>query len=373
MNIIYLRSNPVNPDPRVEKEVYSLVSAGHGVSILCWDRTGQLAVESEITIRDIAVSITRWSKVASFGSGLRNIGKVLLFQTFLIRMLIFRRKSFDVVHAADFDTVLAGLFMRFFFKKKLVYDIFDFYVDAFPVPGILKPILRHFDILAINTADAVILSTEARQKQIAGSFPKRLVFIHNTPMETALPNAMLCGTPNWEIIIVYVGILQPGRLLLEAMQVVTQHPTWKLMIAGFGSLEREIKNYSALYRNIVFLGTVTYSRSLELNAAADVLFATYDPSIVNHRFSSPNKLYESMMLSKPIIVCKNTGVDEIVTREMIGLAIDYTSEAFEDAIMRLSGDQASTNRMSIRSRKLYDTEYSWRVMQKRLVDLYDSI
>ena len=32
--ILFIRSNPVNPDSRVEKEVYTLLKAGYNVEIL---------------------------------------------------------------------------------------------------------------------------------------------------------------------------------------------------------------------------------------------------------------------------------------------------------------------------------------------------
>ena len=36
--VVMLRSNPVNPDSRVEKEVLALSKAGFDVQILAWDR-----------------------------------------------------------------------------------------------------------------------------------------------------------------------------------------------------------------------------------------------------------------------------------------------------------------------------------------------
>lgn len=36
--VCILRSNPVRPDSRVEKEAWSLAKAGYDVHILAWDR-----------------------------------------------------------------------------------------------------------------------------------------------------------------------------------------------------------------------------------------------------------------------------------------------------------------------------------------------
>lgn len=40
--ILFIRSNPVFPDPRVQKEAKTLSDEGYEVEILAWDRTGKL-------------------------------------------------------------------------------------------------------------------------------------------------------------------------------------------------------------------------------------------------------------------------------------------------------------------------------------------
>ena len=41
VDVVICRSNPVAPDPRVEKCAEALVKAGYGVRILAWDRSGE--------------------------------------------------------------------------------------------------------------------------------------------------------------------------------------------------------------------------------------------------------------------------------------------------------------------------------------------
>ena len=53
---------------------------------------------------------------------------------------------------------------------------------------------------------------------------------------------------------------------------------------------------------------IDYESALELYAKCDLMFALYDPAIPNHRYSAPNKVYEAMLLGKPIIVAEGTGV-----------------------------------------------------------------
>ena len=108
IKICILRSNPVKPDSRVEKEALALHNAGYNVHILAWDRdTDHLPVTESITVAGKDIPITRLGFKASFGEGFKNIIPFLKFQ-FGIRKFL-RKEHFDIVHACDFDTAFSSL------------------------------------------------------------------------------------------------------------------------------------------------------------------------------------------------------------------------------------------------------------------------
>lgn len=371
MNIVYTRSNSVNPDPRVEKEVSTLLELGCSVKILAWERSGIVSNQDYITINSENIPVVKAYIRASFGGGLKNLKALFLFQLFLIKNLISIRKEIDVIHAADFDTVIPAVLMKLLFRKKVVYDIYDFYVDAFSVPSFAKKIIKYLDIKCINYVDAVILTNETRLEQIKGSSPKKICYIHNTPMESVIKSRY--KNNNYLITLTYVGILQDHRLLLEIIELFKNKPDWQLIIAGFGKYEQYIRDESSNYKNIIFKGKVNYLEGLELSNQADILFATYDPKISNHKYSSANKLYEAMMLSKPIIVCKNTGMDILVKNQEIGLVIEYDIIEFENVINFVLKNRNLISSMSVKSRKVYDKSYSWLIMKEKLKNLYNEL
>ena len=45
--VVLLRSNPVNPDPPVEKMMETLVEQGYGVTIIGWDRNNRYESREE--------------------------------------------------------------------------------------------------------------------------------------------------------------------------------------------------------------------------------------------------------------------------------------------------------------------------------------
>ena len=74
MKVVFLRSNSVMPDPRVEKEVSSLASIGHEVQIVGWNREKSKKRFSlgNKELEGIVVPITWINIKAKFGGGFKN-------------------------------------------------------------------------------------------------------------------------------------------------------------------------------------------------------------------------------------------------------------------------------------------------------------
>ena len=372
MRILICRSNPVAPDPRVEKEAATLTEAGYVVAAIAWDQTASLPViehTENLTIERIPIRVKN-------AHGLGNLPYVLVWQVRLLWQLIAKRNTYDIIHACDFDTILPALVINGIWHKKLIYDIFDFYADMMRLtPKPIVYILRHIELWAINQVDAIILPDTSRYQQIKGSHPKKSVVIYNSPQET-IPSEGIkrIGNTDSHFRLAYVGNLQVQRGLLHLLDILKRYPDWELDLAGFGPDEALILDYVKGMPNIRWHGRVPYSRALDLNRRADVLIALYDPSVPNHRYASPNKAFEAMMLGKPVIVARNTNVDEIIEQVNCGLVVDYEDIAtLETALLLLRNDPKVRNRMGYQARKAYEETYSWEKMKVRLLNLYKEI
>jgi len=370
-SILICRSNPVTPDPRVEKEAASLVGAGYQVNVIGWDRSAYHPVDEH---KD-GYKIHRIPILSHYGMGLGNFTKLAKWQVRLLGWLYANRKEYDVLHACDFDTVLPCLVMKMIFGKKLVYDIFDFYPDHLRnTPLWVKQTIRRLDYWIINMADAVILVDDARREQIKETRPRRLFIIYNSPQDSTYNYSVHISSLKGGLHLTYVGLFQKERGLLEVISLLNRHPEWTLDMAGFGGDEEAIYKACKDIPNIHWHGQVDYDKALHLSSQADVLFATYDPSIPNHRYSSPNKLFEAMMLGKPIIVARDTNMDKIVSENDCGIVVTYGGETeLEEALLKLANDPGLRKWLGENARKAYETNYSWNIMKARLIELYSQI
>jgi glycosyltransferase involved in cell wall biosynthesis len=366
--IAIFRSNPISPNPRVEKAA-SVAAQVARVTVVGWDRTGLLP---ERQYRQ-GYTLELFSLKAPFGSGLGNLPRLLRWEWFLVLWVLRHGRHYSVFHACDFDTIFPALLGRWFFKIRVIYDICDFYADHIRnTPTWILKFVRFLDRLAVRWADAVILVDEARTVQLGDARPKRLEFIYNAPVDFG--EITQSKNLSKSLRLAYIGTLQVERGLLELCAVLARHPDWTLDLAGFGGDEGVILEKALPVPGITWHGRVDYSKTLDLSRSADVLIATYDPSIPNHRLSSPNKVFEAMMLGKPIIVAGGTHVDEIIDKWQCGLVVQYGSQDdLEKALITLSGNAALRKTLGDNARRAYDQEYSWSIMQARLVTLYSKL
>lgn len=366
--VLFCRSNPIAPDPRVEKEARALVRAGYSVDVLAWDRT---ASQPRVEQRE-GFFIYRVPIRARYASGIFNLPNLLRWQAALMAWLMRHAREYDVLHACDFDTILPALWAGRLYGRRVVYDIFDFYADHLRrTPGWIKSWIRRRDLRAIDQADAVILCDDARREQIAGSHPRRLEVIYNSPEDERAFLPAFQPSPEGVLRLSYVGLMHVERMLLEVIEVLRRHPQWRLEMAGFGGDEPIILERLRELPNAVWYGRIPYRQALDLSQQADVLFALYDPGVINNRYSSPNKLFEAMMLGKPIVVAKGTNVDRIVEEWGMGIAIPYGDvQALDEALTRLADDTSLRVRMGEAARRAYDTRFGWKAMEARLVELY---
>ena len=368
--VCILRSNPVKPDSRVEKEAWTLAKAGYDVHILAWDRdTSTPECCDFVEVANVRIPITRLGHKATFGEGMKNLRAYLAFQFHMRRWL--KKHPFDIVHACDFHTAFFTMGVARRNSAKFVFDIFDFLYGE--PKGLLQKIVKKVQLSIIDRADATIICTEERRNQIIGSSPKKLAVIHNTPAAAQFQQCQRKTNPTEKVKLVYVGILPKTRLLKEIAEAVSEMPNVELHIGGFGRLDDFFKDMSARFDHIHYYGRISYDQTLSLENECDIMLATYDPSIENYRFAAPNKFYESLMLGKPVIMARGSGMSGIVEENAIGELIDFSKEGFIDGVNRLISRKEEWPLIRERMQEIYRDQYCWDEMERRLIQLYTDL
>ena len=373
-NIVLIRSNPVRPYPRLEKMANCLIKHGYGVQVLAWDRDNDYEPrKEELKLTNGTAEITRIGIKGQFSGGIKkNLKGLLKFQSFIRKWLVKNQNSYSVIHAYDFDTGYTAMKCAKKLKKKFVYDIPDYYVDSHGLyDSLIGKLVKSCEDNVITRSDATIICTEERKQQIKDASPKKLIVVHNTPAETVEP---VQKAPSDRLKLVYVGIFGKKRFIDKIAQAVSMRSDCEFHIGGYGgNMEQYFQDMADKFENIYYYGRIPYDKTLELENECDVMCAMYDPSVRNHYYAAPNKFYEALMLGKPLLMVKKTGMSAIVEENNFGEVIDYNEDALNRALDKLAANRESFAGISIMEKKYYSANYSWEMMEKRIINLYESL
>ena len=126
MKILMILSKEFTVDPRVYKEAKSLVEAGHKITVLMWDRTGEHETESTVEgIKVIRIRNSSFMKVLP-NDILRN--PIWWRNAYKKGLKLFKNGfNFYVVHCHDLDTLKIGIRLKKKLKVKLIYDAHEIF------------------------------------------------------------------------------------------------------------------------------------------------------------------------------------------------------------------------------------------------------
>ena len=119
------------------------------------------------------------------------------------------------------------------------------------------------------------------------------------------------------------------------MKSVARNQKVLLNIGGFGVLDKLVQDYARKYKNIQYWGRVDYGEGQAIMKNSDLMVAMYYLTSPLHKFAAPNKYYESLFLTVPMITTQNTLVGSKVKKYDTGFVLDETEEAIENLIKKI--------------------------------------
>ncbi len=340
--VVMLLGNGCAPDPRVEAEARALGRAGARVTILCWDRDGDLPERED---RGDGVDVVRLRLISGHGRG---SSQALLMPKIWSKFVdAGAQLRPDVVHAHDLDTLPAGWRLAQRCSARLVFDAHESYPDmlAGNVAGPIRSLCRGLERFLVPRADLLVTVGErlrshyvqmgARETEIVGNWRdpigapdeaervRQAVRVENGVMESA-------------VFICFIANLTPERRLEPLLEAVERVPGVELVVGGRGAAASAAEEAAARCPRIRYVGLVAPSDVARWTAAADAVYYGFDPENPNARFSAPNKLFEALAAGIPVITARFGEIGEIVASTGCGVLLpEYSSDALVDALEEL--------------------------------------
>ena len=373
INIAHLTNVHPRSDIRIRiKEVESLANAlDEPVILLVQDGKGD-AVETDGKIRIIDTGPVQGGRLARMSLGVIRMWRA-------VSML--RPK---VVHFHDPELMIAGFALKLS-GCRVVYDVHEDVprqvLTKYWLPTVarwpLSWILSGMEWLAAQVFDAIVPVTP----KIAERFPPRkTTLVQNFPILSEL--VIRDGAPYGKRPphFAYIGGITRIRGILEmvdAMKFISaeEEKDIRLRLAGTFQpvkLQAEIEA-SAGWRQVDFHGWVNRARVAEI--LGDVLagLVLFLPA-PNHMDAYPNKIFEYMSASLPVIVSDFPLWRRIVDNSGCGLLVDPLDPgAIADAMKWILDHPVEAEAMGQRGRQAVEKHYNWETEAGKLTTLYKKL
>lgn len=233
--------------------------------------------------------------------------------------LIAREEDFDLIHAHDWTSYLAGVAAKIVSGKPLIVHAHATSYDQAASENV-DPHVFKIEMEGFNGADTVIAVSQFTKNIIVNKYgiaPEKVVVVHNgcdidEPFRH--PPALLELRAQGKRIILYHGriTIQKGvdYFVRAARKVVDHNPDVIFVISGKGDMERQIMQQVAemgLSQHVIFAGALWYEERDRMYQSVDLVVM---PSV-----SEPFGLVplEAMLHRTPSLISKQSGVAEVVT------------------------------------------------------------
>ncbi len=346
MRIIYFYQYFTTPKGSYGTRVYEFtkqwVDKGHDVTVVTSvyaksDIRATKFVERQVVdgIKLIIINV----KIDNKQSFIKRIYTFLLYS--LVSIYYALSSKFDVVIASSGPITIGvpGLIAKWFRGKKLVFEVRDLWPEGPIELGILKnwflkKLSYFFEKLCYNNASLIVALSPGMKSNIEERFPKS-----NVISVTNSANIELFSAPKKPISLteltgkkyaIYtgnIGRVNNSELLYRAAVKLQNLGRSDIIIVliGDGQQKESLKEKSSGVANILFLDLMPKKDLVNFvkNAFVSLIPLNNTPMLAT---SSPNKLFESMAASVPVIQSTYGWIKEMLEATNAGYTVSPTDE-----------------------------------------------
>ena len=188
------------------------------------------------------------------------------------------------------------------------------------------------------------------------------------------------GLPPDARVVLYQGGFSSGRGIEQLIAAIRAVPDAVLVLLGYGYLLPEIERLAAasdladprLGPRVRILPAVPPTDLLDWVTCADVVAMPIQPTTLNHRLTTPNKLFEAMAVGVPVVASDLPGMAPVVRETGCGVVCDPTDPAAIAAAIREILEASPDERHGYRARALdaAHATYCWESQVEALLAEY---
>ena len=270
---------------------------------------------------------------------------------------------------------------------RVVYDARDIYVDAGNLARLPAPVRR-----VVGAAERRWARRAGRVATVNRPYAEVMAARWQVPLpvialncsyryQPARPRARRFherfGLSRDQRVVLYQGGFSPDRGIEQLIEALPQVPGATLVLMGYGRLRARIDAAAAdpaLGGRVRVMDAVPPTELLDWVASADVVAMPIQPTTLNHRLTTPNKLLEAMATGVPVVASDLPGMADIVLATGCGVLCDPRDPASVAAALRTVLDAPDGGRaMGERALAAAHGEFNWETQMGKLLDAYTDL
>lgn len=338
-SVAMLLVGDISMDGRVQKEVATLRSRGHHVTLIQWAYAVRPGDHGYLGI-DVVEYLHPMHRSAAV-----NFLRQLLFNLFALRHL--RRLAPDVVQCNDLNTLPAGFLFRR--RARIIYDAHELFPES--QTGMRRRVWAMLEKWMVPGCHVYIQPEKNRLAYFATKYhiaPSRIALVENFPSaryafsgRNRLREAFAFGPE--KTILLCTGVFGPGRDLesmISSMTMLDNRFVLVLLGPTFKGYDRELAARIAeahLEDRVKVHPAIPNVEMLDYMHASDIGIVFYKNINLNNYWCASNKLYEFILCGRAVITNDYPGLRAVVEDHHLGVCLPDTSpESIASAVRRLT-------------------------------------
>ncbi len=300
----------------------------------------------------------------------------ILFSPILMFIVSLKYKA-DIYHIHDPELLITLLLLKMFSRAKLIYDIHEDVVSDIQsktyMNKIIKKIIATFysiiEKFTVKRIDFNITATPfIRDKFI--QFNLNTTDINNYPIIDELKGK---NNPK-DSTICYIGNITEIRGLSNIIKSLEFVDAELHLAGGYEPIDyRDVLSKKKGWQKVKEYGYINREKMREILLSSNAGLVLFEPE-PNHINSQPNKLFEYMSASVPVI-CSNFPLwQEIVQKNNCGILVNPENpKEIAKAIQYILDNKEEAKKMGQNGRKAVEEKYNWHNEEKKLFAVYQKI
>lgn len=289
---------------------------------------------------------------------------------------IARQETFDIIHAHDWLSFLAGVEAKKVSGKPLILHMHATEFDRTGGQGSNEAIYQ-IEKESLKQADGIIAVSNFTKQKIVDEYgvaPEKIEVVHNGVDDCDyqnIPERLLELKREGQKIVLFAGRITiqkgPEYFIRAAKRVLEHKPNTIFLVTGSGDMERQMIFESAhlgISDRVIFTGFLRGDDLVAVYRAADLFVM---PSISEPFGLTP---LEAIIAGTPVLISKQSGVSEVLTH---ALKVDFWD--IDDMANKILGVISHRSLREIlwgNSRKEVKS-ITWDVASKKCIDYYTKI